>query len=51
MGKNYVHDYDDYRPLSDFKGCMPAIIVIVVAVLLVIGYFGYLGVTLLQELL
>ncbi len=46
----HLDDYDDYRPLSDFKGCMPVAIVIVVAVLLVIGFFGYLGVTLLLKL-
>lgn len=50
MGKNYVDDYDNYRPIADFNGCMPVAIVIVVAVLLVIGFFGYLGVTLLQKL-
>lgn len=46
----HLDDYDDYRPIADFNGCMPVAIVIVVAVLLVIGFFGYLGVTLLQKL-
>lgn len=46
----HLDDYDDYRPIADLTGCMPVAIVIVVAVLLVIGFFGYLGVTLLQKL-
>ncbi len=46
----HLDDYDDYRPIADFNGCMPVAIVIVVAVLLVIGFFGYLAVTLLLKL-
>jgi hypothetical protein len=46
----HLDDYDDYRPIADFKGCMPVAIVIVVSVAIVIGFFGYLFVTLLLTL-